>query len=210
MTELADEEGGRTMFCKNCGKEIEEKAVVCTACGCSVLQKKAVYKCWWFWVVIALVVIIIGVAASGDGSSDTGTDNPAGVVQQTIPDEFAGDCPVSLSATVKDNIIGMPELTCHFKNLTDKEIAAIKLYFDPQDVYGKTVDTVFTTHELYTDEAIAANGSCSRSWQMLDQEIKSGKVYLYSVYFADGTEWGNKDASVSQIKKYGIEISANQ
>lgn len=189
---------------------MDEKAVVCTGCGYSVVPKKAVYKRWWFWVVIILAIVVIGAAASGDNSSSDVTDTSAGAVQPTVPDEFAGDCPISLSATVKDNIIGMPELTCHFKNLTDKEIAAIKLYFDPQDVYGKAVDTVFTTHELYTDEAIAANGSCSRSWQLLDQEIKSGEVYLYSVYFADGTEWGNKDASVSHIKKYGIKISVNE
>lgn len=198
------------MFCKNCGKEMEEKAVVCTGCGCSIVPKKAIYKRWWFWVVIVLAIMIIGAAASDDGSSNAGTNTPAGTAQQTVPEEFAGDCPVSLSATVKDDIIGMPELTCHFKNLTDKQIAAIKLYFDPQDVYGNAVDTLFTTHDLYTDEAIGANSSCSRSWQMLDQEIKSGTVYLYSVYFADGTEWGNKDASVSQIKKYGIKISANE
>ena len=40
---------------------------------------------------------------------------------------------------------------------------------------------------------------------MLDSEIKSGDVYVYSVYFSDGSEWGDKDASVSNIKKYGYK-----
>lgn len=201
------------MNCRNCGKEVDAKAVICTGCGCSLKEKSPAYKKWWFWVLIGLLVIIIAAAASsGDSTENLPTDGAASggntVVTQHIPSEFSTACPISVSASVSDNIIGVPELRCNIKNATDKEIAAVKLYFLPKDVYGEDVKSVFTTNHLTTDEPIGAKGSCSRSWQMLDSEVKSGDLYIYSVYFADGTEWGDKDASASQIKKYGVKVVA--
>lgn len=62
------------MNCKNCGQEIDKKAVICVNCGCKV--KKPVYKKWWFWVVMVLVAMIIGSAASSSGDGSTGnTEN---------------------------------------------------------------------------------------------------------------------------------------
>ena len=205
------------MFCKKCGKEIDDKAVVCVHCGVAVKEqkvKKPLYKKWWFWAAIVIVFVgIVGSAGSSGDDTKTGTEAPtSSTVSQDntpkVPAEFAGECPIKISATVKDNIIGVPELTCNISNKTDKEIAAVQLYFLPKDVYGKDVNTIFTTEKLYTDEVIGANGSCSRSWSMLDDNIKSGDVYVYSVYFTDGTEWGDKDASNSTIKKYGLKITA--
>ncbi len=40
---------------------------------------------------------------------------------------------------------------------------------------------------------------------MIDTETKSGDIYVYSVYFLEGTEWGNKEASVSDIKSMLIK-----
>ena len=39
--------------------------------------------------------------------------------------------------------------------------------------------------------------------------VKTVELYVYSVYFADGTEWGDKDATKSAILKNGtiIEVS---
>ena len=208
------------MFCKKCGTEYDGK--FCPQCGIGaeeslVVEKKKrpIYKKWWFWVLI--VIIVIAVAAGTSDPNEAGVSqsedktNQAGEVSNnapSVPNEFSGECPVEVSGSVGDNIIGVPELSCSIKNKTDKEIAAVKLYFSPKDVYGSDVNTIFTTNQLYTDTPIAAYGSCSRSWQMLDDEIKSGDVYVYSVYFSDGTEWGDKDASVSKIKKYGMKITA--
>lgn len=123
-----------------------------------------------------------------------------------IPVEFSEACPVSISGSVSDNIIGYPELRCSFKNNTDKEISAIQLYFVPRDVYGEEVDGIFAQNRLKTDSPIEPNGSDSLYWQMLDHNVTSGELYLYSVYFADGTEWGDRNASVSKIKEYGLQI----
>lgn len=201
------------MFCKNCGKEIDKNAVVCVHCGVSLKTPKSIFKRWWFWVLI--VCLFIGAVSSGissdDGVSggDTSGDSTAthSKTEMKIPSEFAQECPIEVSASVSDNVIGVPELSCHILNKTDKEIAAIQFYFLPKDVYGDDVNTIFTSNKLQTDTAIAPNGSCTRSWQLLDQDVKSGDIYIYSVYFTDGSEWGDKDAPITNVKKYGVKLT---
>lgn len=57
------------MKCKNCGQEIDKKAVVCTGCGCKI--KKPIYKKWWFW---ALVIVVIAIGLSGNNESKPSND----------------------------------------------------------------------------------------------------------------------------------------
>lgn len=139
---------------------------------------------------------------------DSNTENTVDNEIDSTAEKYAQPLPVSISAYLSDNMLGMPVLNCTFTNNTDKEIAAIKLYFDPVDVYGEKVSTIFTSNDLLTDTYISAGTSHSASWQMLDEEIKSGDVYVYSVYFTDGSEWGNKDASTREIKNYSYKTSA--
>lgn len=159
-------------------------------------------------VTISFVVIIcLSLIFGGNSEIEKSKKSSQTNIENSVPEEFSSPCPVSISSSMYDNIIGVPEIKCTFKNNTDKEIAAIKLHFSPRDVYGEEIDNILTTNELYTDNPIAAAGSSSRSWQLLDSQIKSGDLYVYSVYFSDGTEWGNKDASVSDIKKYAYKIN---
>ena len=58
------------MKCKNCGQEVDKKAVVCTQCGCKI--KKSVFKKWWFWAIIVIVVIAI---ASSSGNNESTPKN---------------------------------------------------------------------------------------------------------------------------------------
>ncbi len=161
-------------------------------------------------VIICFSIIFGGSSEGGETQEQLQTEegvlvSPIPQEKTSVPEEFAGICPVGISSSMYDNIIGATEIKCTFKNNTGKEIAAIKLYFSPRNVYGEEVSTLFTTNELYTDDAIAAGESASKSWQLLDSDIKSGDLYVYSVYFSDGTEWGSKDASVSDIKKYAYK-----
>lgn len=203
------------MFCKKCGKEIEDKAILCVHCGTPVKETKPVYKKWWFWVVCVLVIGIIGGAAGTDDGGETSSASQKSDVSSTISqqassiteDEFSAECPIEVSASIGDNIIGYPELSCNIENNTDKEIAAEQLYFEGRDVYGDDVNTIFTTKKIQTDNPINPNGSKTVSYQFLDKTVKSGDLYVYSVYFSDGTEWGDKDASTSKIKKRGMKIS---
>lgn len=142
------------------------------------------------------------------GKTDSNAENIVDNEIDSTAEKYAQPLPVSISAYLSDNMLGMPVLNCTFTNNTDKEIAAIKLYFDPVDVYGEEVSTIFTSNVLVTDTYISSGASHSTSWQMLDEEIKSGDVYVYSVYFTDGSEWGNKDASTREIKNYSYKTSA--
>ena len=76
----------------------------------------------------------------------------------------------------------------------------------PKDVYGEDINSIFSQNKLQCDTAISANGSESVAWQLLEQETKSGELYVYSVYFEDGTEWGDRNAVASTIKKYVQKI----
>ena len=209
-------------ICKNCGKVIDDKAVICVNCGASAKTKIPIYKKWWFWLIIIFIFIGTVTSDNSNNNPNSTTDNISVTdisskpeindnkpVTESIPQEFSEACPVSVSADIYDNIIGVPELELNIKNNTEKEIAAIQIYFLPQDVYGDDVDTLFTTNKLYTDTPIGAGKSSSSSWQMLDQNVKSGTVYIYSVYFSDETEWGDRNASVSKIKKYAMQLEAS-
>ncbi len=59
--------------CKNCGTQIDDKAVVCVNCGAAQKVKKPVFKKWWFWLIIVFV-IIIGASASGGSDNESGGD----------------------------------------------------------------------------------------------------------------------------------------
>lgn len=62
------------MFCKNCGNEIDDKAVICPQCGVKTDKakvKKSIFKKWWFWVLIVVVVAIIAGSAGGESSDSS-------------------------------------------------------------------------------------------------------------------------------------------
>lgn len=161
-------------------------------------------------IVVAMVCFaIIGSFVPKDNTNNSESPNNTAVQNSTasnIPVEFRDDCPVAIKTKMYDNIIGVPELSCNVTNNSNKEISAIKIYFSPKDVYGEAVNSIFAPSQLYTDEPILAQSSVTKTWQLLDTSIKSGDLYIYSVYFSDGSEWGNKDAATSDIKKYGYKL----
>ena len=60
--------------CGKCGQQVDDKAVVCVHCGCSLKKKTPIFKKWWFWVIIVVVIIGIAAGSSGDGDTNTTTD----------------------------------------------------------------------------------------------------------------------------------------
>ena len=161
-----------------------------------------------FFVFVICVSIIGGNTESTNDENDTAQTKIVNEENPDKPDEFSDECPISVSASVYDNIINFPELKCTFTNNSGKDISAVRIHFVPKDVYGEEIDNIFSTEELYTDETIGANATVSRTWSLLDQSVKSGDVYVYSVYFADGSEWGDRNASENYIKKYGFKVNA--
>ena len=202
--------------CKACGQEIAKSAKACPHCGAK--NKKPIFKKWWFWVII--VCIVIGAIGSSGGSDDTSTNTPNSSTTQSATNNeqqsnvstdqkvsvFAGDCGISATAEMGTDIIGQPTVSVSITNTTDKDISAIKFYAVPLDVYGDELKGVFTMNNLTTDDTIAAGKSDTRTWQFLDNEVKTIKLYVYSVYFSDGTEWGDREATKSVILKNALEI----
>lgn len=70
------------MICKNCGKEIDNKAAVCVNCGAAVKQKKSIFKKWWFWLIVIIVIAIVG-SASGDSETTGETTNSGDATSAT-------------------------------------------------------------------------------------------------------------------------------
>ena len=187
--------------CKACGHEIAKSAKVCPQCGAK--NKKPVFTKWWFWFIIVMFIGAVAGSAGETGNGGTangGTENnkPNSTVG-AITSVFDGDCGITASAEIGKNIINLPEVTVTITNTTDKEIAAIKFYAVPYDVYGDEIKGWTTQSKFYTDTPIGAGETTTISYQLIEDSVKTVKLYLYSVYFSDGTEWGDKDATTSKI-----------
>lgn len=125
--------------------------------------------------------------------------------------KFDGDCGISASAHLKsDAYINHPHLCISVRNVSGQNIAAIQFLAIPYDVYGRDLSSsIFSQERLRTDDLIPVGKSEELHYgPFLDQKMKSVKLYVYSVYFEDGTEWGDKDASRSEILKYAKPIEA--
>lgn len=198
-------------FCLHCGTELAANAKTCPKCG--YVFKRPFYKKKRFLIpAIFLGLIIIS------NISNNNTSKPAispSVSQNTqIPQTadieasaFDGDCGISASGQLGNSIINQPELTISIKNTSTKNIAAINFFVEPVDVYGEKLSNWTSQKYLYTDDEIKAGATTKIQYQFLDRKIKTINLYVYSVYFSDGTEWGNKDATESTILKNAHQIS---
>ena len=206
--------------CKTCNADIAASAKVCPSCGAK--NKPPVFKRVWFWLLVFFIVVpIIGGVASSDSANGSNTDTSANSNQAVVATSptnatvssnasaFSGDCGISATAEMGSSIIGFPELTISISNTSDKDISAIQFYAVPYNVYGDEITGWTSQNKLYTDTTINAGASNSISYQFIEDSVKTVKLYVYSVYFADGTEWGDKDATKNIILKNGALIEVN-
>ena len=146
-----------------------------------------------------LTLVLLLTILTGCAEIDTTqTENPK--VEPT-PSIFDSNCGISASAEIGNNIINFPEIKITITNTSDKDISAIQFYSVPYDVYGDKLYGLFAQNHLSTDTSIAVGETTTLTYQFLDQSVKNVELYVYSVYFADGTEWGNKDAPSYKIVK---------
>ena len=153
-------------------------------------------------------------ASNAEEGTYSAIDKPKHVVNTPKPTvnkiaaAFAGDCGIKATAHMHSNeYINHPELTINVANESGKNIAAIKFLAIPYDVYGEEIKSFATQKGLFTDDMIKAGASKKLSYgPFLLQNIKSVKLYVYSVYFTDGSKWGDKDASERDAIRYGKQI----
>ncbi len=195
--------------CKTCNADIASSAKVCPSCGAK--NKKPFYQQVWFWIIIGVLFFAIVSGAAGSADSGSSGGNGDGGSNGTVPtnSKFAGSCGINASAEMGSSIIGYPTITINIENITDKKISAIQFYFVPMDVYGEEISGWTAQNKLYTDTAIPAGTSNSVTYQFIEDSVKSGKLYVYSVYFEDGTEWGDKNATKSTILKNALVIDVD-
>ncbi len=146
-----------------------------------------------------------------DTAAEKPQATPAKPTPPPPPSKFDGDCGITATAHLKSNdFINHPELKISVKNTSGKNIAAIQFLAVPFDVYGNDISSnLLAQDKFYTDDMIRAGKSETLTFgPLLDQKIKSVKVYVYSVFFEDGTEWGDREASRSEIREKGQPIKA--
>jgi hypothetical protein len=195
--------------CKTCGAEIASSAKSCPSCGAKnkppiYIRVLAVFSSLFIAIVI---VVFIAAIAGTDDTADSG--NNSNQVVHSESSSFDGNCGIAASAEMGSSVLGLPELTISITNTTNKEISAIQYYIIPYDVYGNEIDRWTELNKRYTDEAIGAGQTDTVLVDFLENRVKTVKLYVYSVYFADGKEWGDKDATKSEILSNGaiIEVS---
>ena len=202
--------------CKTCGASIAENAKSCPSCGAK--NRRPLYTKVWFW------LLMIAVISAGIGAANSSTEGemPADATQSedasaknhtvsAVSSVFEGDCGFRASAEMRSSVIGYPELVISIENTSSKKISAIQFYAVPLDVYGEEITGWTSQNNLYTDDAISAGTSTSIVYSFIEDSVKTVKLYVYSVYFDDGTEWGNREATKTQILSNGrlIEVSGN-
>ncbi len=119
---------------------------------------------------------------------------------------FDGDCGITATAELHRSINGYPELTISINNVTDQSIAAIQFYALPCNGYGQEMTSWASQNRLYLDQTIAAGESVCISYQFIEASIKTIKLYVYSVDYADKTHWGDKTANKETIVSHGTQI----
>lgn len=114
--------------------------------------------------------------------------------------KFYGDSGVIVpSATLSRTDTGQAQIKLKIKNNTTKRIEALKFYVLCYDVYGDEITSFMGGNQLFTDEGIGWKETETRTWILQDKSIKRVTLYLYSVYFEDETEWGDRKAKRKDI-----------
>ena len=117
---------------------------------------------------------------------------------------FAGTCPIKINATyyTSDQTLSIRQT-----NQGGKTIVAIKYLIVVYDAYGEILQkygygasALTATYDKFN---INSGVSYTEDWKLNGfSDGKSLDIYIYSVYYADNTEWGNHDLNVTDIKKY--------
>lgn len=92
------------MYCKNCGRKVDENAGVCTKCGAAqdiVLKnsgKKPLHKRWWFWLLI-MAIFFGGNKPTEENAlgTDPQSSIETAVTEITQPETIATETPETIA-----------------------------------------------------------------------------------------------------------------
>ncbi len=187
-----------------------KKAINCNSCDlkntsarscefCPERRETPLYKKPWFWILLLTAIAITAINAINiyQPSKDSVHNDPH--------DRFNDDCKISATASINKSSTGMQELTLFVTNLTGKNIASFNFFAFPSSIYKKLEKTAPQSH-TYKGVEIPSGSSVFSSHQFIKNYHGDVKLYIYSVDFSDGSQWGDKTATSGAIRKNGIAI----
>lgn len=187
------------MFCKKCGKEIDDKAASCIHCGASVENKpvkKPIFKKWWFWVIIAVVVLVIIGSSGGSESGET----PSGGADST---QSEVDSPSKQEEKINYEKV---DLKTMMDDLDANALKAEKTYQDKYvEVVGKIVN--FDSDGAYISiQPVDANEWSFDSVQC-NIENDAQRDFLLEKKTGDTVTIKGQIVSIGEVLGYSVEIA---
>jgi hypothetical protein len=174
--------GGNIMKCKNCGQEIDKKAVVCTGCGRKL--KKPFYKRWWLW---AIIIIVIAIVSAGGGNENTETANNNAVTE------------------TKEIVYEAVDLQTMFDDLTDNAMKAESLYQNKYVEFECKIDSFDSDGSYITVEPVNAS-EWNFTTAMCYINDKTQKEFLIQKSAGDSITIKGKVKSIGEVMGYSIDI----
>ncbi len=184
-----------------CGHDIEESTTNCPPCA--IRNKKPFFMKWWFWTIAVIFICIIGgTVRELENLNYKDIDTMAEKTEattETVSSVFDGNCGIAASAKIESNTINMFQSDITITNTAGKEITAIRFYVVLYNVSGGEITGASDQRTLSVSTPIPADETTTISYQPIENGVRNMKLYVYSVCFADGTQWGDKDAATSEI-----------
>ena len=131
----------------------------------------------------------------------TNTNTDSNIVQKEDYSNLFINCPISIRASYYTSD---QTLTITATNNGNKTISAIKYLIVVYDVYGNTLkqygygsSALTATYDKFN---INSGSNGIGDWKLNGfSNGKSLDIYIYSVYYSDGKEWGSRDLTISDI-----------
>lgn len=193
------------LFCKNCGKEIDDKTVICPSCGAQVGKKKeSIFRRWWFWLVVGIIAVAVIASTAGSDDNDLSGENtgnnPSVNVSITEPstEGLIGDYIVKIKEfRVTDDFERSKILvvTYSFTNNSDESKAFLYTFDDALFQNGVELSDVYSSYGI--DDYDFSNQS---------RKIKPGVTLDVQVAYKLNDETTDIDAEISELFSLNDEI----
>lgn len=206
-------------FCNNCGAKLDEINV--TSKNETVVPKNEVVdnkNKTIMYAIIVIVIMIIG-AVMFNNNTQKNTPPPAQTTQTTSTKEKDKPVPVPApvpkkenpapvkieKVTIKKDMIGQPNLYLVIRNISQKKIDAYKIVVECRNNYNEKLkqfgfgDTYF---KGIGQETINPNELNERGayWTLNGFDTATRfHIRVFSIHFADGTEWRPDDDNVVEF-----------
>ena len=140
----------------------------------------------------------------GNTETITNTNTDSNTIHKEDYSNLFVDCPISIKASYYTSD---QTLTITATNNGNKTISAIKYLIVVYDVYGNTLkqygygsSALTATYDKFN---INSGKNGIGDWKLNGfSNGKSLDIYIYSVYYSDGKEWGSRDLTIADVVNF--------